>query len=114
MHQRTESLQERRKRSTIVIRAETIEAVAFERGLIGVARPGRHGLHGVDVGIQQERWSQTVLAWSLRPKVVGFALNSQSPLLHELQEEVGGNAFVATGARRGDELHQEVERLGGE
>ena len=49
---RAVGLQQADERGSVVVAAETVDAVALACGLMGLARPAVGGAHGVDVGTE--------------------------------------------------------------
>ena len=94
--QREERLQQADHAGARVVAAQAVElAVGFELGREGVFAPALHGLHGVDVRVEQQRGPLQVEAGAEAPDVVALAARLHALLLDVLLQAVGGTLLVA-------------------
>lgn len=108
-------MQEADHAGTRVVAAQTVElAVGFEAGGEGVFAPALHGLHGIDVRIEQQRGPLQVETGAEAPDVVAFAAGLHALLFDVLLQAVGGTGFVAADGWNTDQRLEQADSLGGQ
>ena len=107
-------LQERHQTSATVVAAQSVEHIAILLRTIGIARPGSHGLHRVEMGIEEQGGTVLVEVGIECPHVVGFATGLESEVADGLLHDVGSLFFATAYGGCGNEVFQQFNGSVGE
>ena len=103
-------MEQRDQTGAIVVGAKPIDAAAFTRCLEGIALPSGNRLHGVDVGIQQERLFLRSKVWLHRPQIVARTMYLEPEFaLHIVLQEVGSRRLFTADAWHFDKPAKQID-----
>ena len=111
LRQHSENLKKRAQSATAVVATQTIKHAIFYIWRKRITAPRSHGLHGVDMGIEQQGRTALIVVRVDNPEVVCLALRFETIAADGLLHDVGSIFFVAAYRWSGNQLFKQFHRI---